>query len=270
MDMPLGRHTEYPSTYTPSLLYSIERRANRLAIGITGALPFAGEDVWTAFELSWLNDKGRPEVAAVRIKVPCVSPCIVESKSVKLYLNSYAQTRFTSRTEVLGTLNSDFAVAFRAPVMVELLEVNHLGAAVDQFPGVCLDDLDVRITSYERDPTVLRLEEGEQRVLKETFHTNLFRCICPVTGQPDLASVMIQYRGRPIVRASMLKYLVSFRCHRAFHETTVEQIFMDLQERCRPEQLTVFGRFLRRGGIDISPYRSNVDEIAPVMRLSRQ
>ncbi|MDH3640585.1 MAG: NADPH-dependent 7-cyano-7-deazaguanine reductase QueF [Gammaproteobacteria bacterium] len=270
MDIPLGKDSDYPTTYTPSLLYSMERAESRAAMGISGDLPFVGEDVWTAFELSWLNDKGRPEVAAVRIKVPCTSPCIVESKSVKLYLNSYAQTRFTSITDVLGTLNSDFAIAFRAPVMVELLEVNHLGEAVDQFPGACLDDLDVRITSYQRDPKLLRLEDGDQRVVKETFYTNLFRSVCPVTGQPDWASVMVQYRGRPIVRESLLKYLVSYRCHQAFHETTVEQIYVDLQQRCRPEQLTVFGRFLRRGGIDISPFRSNVEEIAPVMRLSRQ
>lgn len=270
MDIPPGKGNEYPTTYTPSLLYSIERCENRRAMGIADELPFAGEDVWTAFELSWLNDKGRPAVAAVRIKVPCTSQCIVESKSVKLYLNSYALTRFTSLTDVLGTLNSDFAIAFRAPVMVELLEVNHLGEAVDQFPGNCLDGLDVRITTYERDPTLLGLEEGDQRVVKETFYTNLFRSICPITGQPDWASVMVQYMGRPIVRETLLKYLVSYRCHEAFHETTVEQIFVDLLERCCPEQLTVFGRFLRRGGIDISPFRSNVEEIAPVMRLSRQ
>lgn len=270
MDIPLGKDSEYPTTYTPSLLYSIERRENREAIGISEVLPFGGEDVWTAFELSWLNDKGRPEVAAVRIKIPCTSACIVESKSVKLYLNSYAQTRFTSLTDVLGTLNSDFAIAFRAPVMVELFEVNHLGEAIDHFPGVCLDDLDVRITDYERDPTLLRLEEGDQRVLKETFYSNLFRSVCPVTGQPDWASIQVQYLGRPIVRDTLLKYLVSYRCHRAFHETIVEQIYVDLQERCRPEQLTVFGRFLRRGGIDISPFRSNVEEIAPAMRLARQ
>lgn len=270
MDIPLGKNSEYPTTYTPSLLFSMERAETRSAMGISTELPFGGEDVWTAFELSWLNDKGRPHVAAVRIKVPCTSPCIVESKSVKLYLNSYAQTRFTSVPDVLGTLNSDFAIAFRSPVMVELLDVNHLGEAVDQFPGTCLDDLDVQIDRYERDARLLRLEEGDQRVVKETCYTNLFRSVCPVTGQPDWASVMVQYLGRPIVRESLLKYLVSFRCHQAFHETTVEQIYMDLQERCRPEQLTVFGRFLRRGGIDISPFRSNVEEIAPLTRLARQ
>jgi 7-cyano-7-deazaguanine reductase len=270
MDIPLGKDSEYPSTYTPSLLYSMERRENRAAMGIADALPFGGEDLWTAFEFSWLSNKGRPEVAAVRIKVPCTSPCIVESKSVKLYLNSFAQTRFNSWADVLTALNSDFAIAFRAPIMVELLEVNRLSQPVDQFPGTCLDRLDVSITTYERDPDLLQLEDGDQRVVNETVYTNLFRSICPITGQPDWASVMVQYLGRPIVRESLLKYLVSYRCHPAFHETNVEQIFVDLQACCRPEQLTIFGRFLRRGGIDISPFRSNVEEVAPVMRLSRQ
>ncbi|MFP6815596.1 MAG: NADPH-dependent 7-cyano-7-deazaguanine reductase QueF [Pseudomonadales bacterium] len=270
IDIPLGKDNEYPSTYTPSMLYSMERQEHRSTMGISEALPFGGEDVWTAFELSWLSNKGRPEVAAVRIKVPCTSPCIVESKSVKLYLNSFAQTRFNSWADVLAALNSDFAVAFRAPVMVELLELDRIGQPVDQFPGTCLDRLDINVTTYNRDPTLLQLEDGDQRIVNETLYTNLFRSICPITGQPDWASVMVQYLGRPIVRESLLKYLVSYRCHPAFHETTVEQIFVDLQESCRPEQLTIFGRFLRRGGIDISPFRSNVEEIAPVMRLSRQ
>ena len=270
MDIPLGKHIDGPTMYTPSLLYSMQRSDSRTSMGLTSELPFVGEDIWTAYELSWLNDNGRPAVAAVRIKVPCTSRCIVESKSLKLYLNSYAQTRFANIADVLRTLNSDFAIAFRAPVMVELLQVNHLGAAIDQFPGFCLDDLDVQISRYELDPSVLRLEEGDQKVVKETCYTDLFRCVCPVTGQPDWASIMVQYRGPPIVRESLLKYLVSYRLHPAFHETTVEQIYMDLQERCRSEQLTVFGRFVRRGGIDISPFRSNVEEIAPLMRLARQ
>ncbi|MCZ6708984.1 MAG: NADPH-dependent 7-cyano-7-deazaguanine reductase QueF, partial [Gammaproteobacteria bacterium] len=222
IDIPLGKDSENPATYMPSLLYSMERHETRATIGISEGLPFGGEDVWTAFELSWLSNKGRPEVAAVRIKVPCTSPCIVESKSAKLYLNSYAQTRFGSWADVLAALNSDFAIAFRAPVMVELLELSRIGQPVDQFPGTCLDRLDIDVTTYERDPTLLRLEEGDERIVNETVYTNLFRSICPITGQPDWASVMVQYLGRPIVRESLLKYLVSYRCHPAFHETTVE------------------------------------------------
>ena len=270
IDILLGQTGEYPETYTPSLLRSLDRAEQRERFRLGEELPFSGEDVWTGFELSWLNDKGKPQIAGVRIKVPCTSPCIVESKSLKLYLNSYAQTRFTNATEVLGTLNSDFAIAFRAPVMVELLELGQLAPPADQFPGTCLDNLDVSVDDYERNPLLLRLEEGDERSVRETVYTDLFRSVCPVTGQPDWASVMVEYMGRPIVRESLLRYLISFRCHRAFHETTIEQIFVDLMERCRPNQLTVYGRFLRRGGVDISPFRSNVEDVAPLMRLPRQ
>ena len=275
IDLLLGQLSEYPSTYTPSLLRSLDRAEQREAFRLGPELPFTGEDVWTGFELSWLTDKGKPQVAGVRIKVPCTSPCIVESKSLKLYLNSYSQTRFASRTEVLGTLNSDFAIAFRAPVMVELLELGQLVVPADQFPGTCLDGLDVVVEDYERNPKLLRLEDDVERSVsgrsvRETLYTDLFRSICPVTGQPDWASVMVQYAGRPIVRDALLGYLISFRCHRAFHETTVEQIFVDLMDRCKPEQLTVYGRFLRRGGVDINPFRSNVEHVAPLLRLPRQ
>ena len=185
-------------------------------------------------------------------------------------MNSFGQTRFATATEVLGTLNSDFAIAFRAPVMVELLELGQLGVPADQFPGICLDGLDIAVEDYERNPLLLQLEEGVERVVKETVYTDLFRSVCPITGQPDWASIMVRYTGRPIMRESLLRYLVSFRCHRAFHETTVEQIFVDLMDRCRAEQLTVFGRFLRRGGVEICPFRSNVEDVAPLLRLPRQ
>lgn len=270
-DVPLGKATDYRDTYTPSLLVSMARADTRAPMGITGdALPFKGEDVWMSYELTWLGERGKPEVSAVRIKVPATSPSIVESKSLKLYLGSLAQTRFANRAELMSTLNSDLGIAFRAPVLIELVDLARIPHIVHQPPGICLDGLDVKLTRYERDPALLRLEGGPERVVKETLHTNLFRCLCPVTGQPDHATVVVHYLGRPISRGSLLAYLVSYRNHQAFHEATVEQIFMDLQRRCGAEQLTIAGRFLRRGGIDINPFRSTVEDQMPLMRLPRQ
>lgn len=270
-DSPLGQRSEYVDTYTPSLLYSMERAESRTALAIEGDdLPFSGEDVWMCYELTWLGGRGKPEAGVLRIRVPASSPCIVESKSMKLYLGSLAQTRFANRAEVLGTLDSDLGLAFRAPVMIELMDLAQVPAPVPQPPGICLDGLDVKLGCYERKPELLALDQGEERVVRETLHSNLFRSLCPVTGQPDYATVIIRYQGRPITRASLLAYLVSYRNHSGFHESTVEQIFVDLSRRCRPEQLSVTGRFLRRGGIDISPFRSNVEEQVPFMRLSRQ
>lgn len=271
LDNPLGQQSEYVDTYTPSLLHSIEREAARVAIGLNPeALPFNGEDVWMCYELTWLGERGKPEVCAMRVKVPCSSPCIVESKSMKLYLGSLAQTRFASRAELLNTLNSDLGLAFRAPVMLELLDLSQIPEIHALPPGICLDGLDVKLSCYERAPGLLEREDGEERVVRETVHTHLFRSLCPVTGQPDFASVVIQYLGRPITRASLLAYLVSFRNHQAFHEATIEQIHADIQQHCEPDQLSVTGRFLRRGGIDINPFRSNVEDQMPLMRLSRQ
>ena len=270
-DSPLGQLAEYTDTYTPSLLFSIERSKARLSMGIdTDKLPFQGEDVWMAYELSWLGQRGKPEVCAVRIKVPASSPCIVESKSLKLYLGSLAQTRFANRAELLNTLNSDLGIAFRAPVMIELMDLAQIPEISAQAPGICLDGLDVKLSQYEHTPALLELEEGEERAVKETLHTNLFRSLCPVTGQPDFATIVVQYLGRPIKRGSLLAYLVSFRNHEAFHEATVEQIYVDLMSQCKVEQLSVAGRFLRRGGIDINPFRSNTDNQLPQLRLPRQ
>ncbi len=266
----MGKPTQYIDTYTPSLLYSIERAESRGEMELTETLPFGGEDVWNAYELTWLDSTGKPQVAAVRVNVPCSSPCMVESKSLKLYLNSFAMSRFASKVDVLSTLNSDLTVAFRAPVMVDLLEVEQIPEQVNRLPGTCLDGIAVEVELYERAPHLLLLEDGEERAVRESLHTNLFRSLCPVTGQPDFATLVIEYLGRPIVRTGLLRYLISYRSHQAFHEATIEQIFVDLIERCQPEQLSIAGYFLRRGGIDINPYRSNVDEHSPAMRIPRQ
>lgn len=268
-DLPLGKDTEYPTTYTPSLLRSIERAPQRESLGVAGLLPFHGEDTWNCYEFSWLNTKGRPDVAVVKVRVPCNSAAIVESKSLKLYLNSFAQTVFATRAELITTLNSDLSLAFRAPVIVDLVDVEQTPEPVAQLPGRCLDDLDVEIEVYHWCPDLLEVDAGAVTV-RQTLYTNLFRSVCPVTHQPDWASVMVQYVGRRIAPESLLKYLVSFRNHAAFHETTIEQIFVDLSQRCAPEHLSVYGRFLRRGGIDINPFRSSSEFVAPATRLVRQ
>ena len=268
-DLPLGKDVEYATTYTPSLLRSIDRAKLRTSLGTTVVPTFHGEDTWNCYEFSWLNPKGRPDVAVVRLRVGCNSPAIVESKSLKLYLNSFAQTVFATRAEVLTTLNSDLSIAFRAPVIVDLLDVEQASEPVGQLPGKSLDDLDVDVEVYHWCPDLLEIEAGAVTV-RQAFHTNLFRSVCPVTHQPDWASVMIQYVGHRISAEGLLRYLVSFRNHAAFHEATIEQIFVDIMQRCAPEHLTVYGRFLRRGGIDINPYRSTDESLSPVVRLLRQ
>ncbi len=268
-DLPLGKTSAYVTTYTPSLLRSIERAPLRQPLGIAEPLPFHGEDTWNCYEFSWLNPKGRPQVGIVKVKVPCGSAAIVESKSLKLYLNSFAQTVFATRAEVITTLNSDLSVAFRAPVIIDLLDAQQTPEPIAQLPGRSLDELDVDVDVYHWCPDLLEVEAGAVTV-RQTLHTHLFRSLCPVTGQPDWASVVVQYVGHRIPPEALLRYLVSFRHHEAFHETTVEQIFLDLIRRCAPEHLTVYARFLRRGGIDINPFRSTNETAAPSMRLARQ
>ncbi len=268
-DSLLGKEVGYTSTYTPSLLCGIQRSEFRTPMGIEDPLPFNGEDVWTGYEMSWLDEQGKPQVSGLRVHVPCTSMAVVESKSMKLYLNSLSETKFVQRADVLSTLDSDLALAFRSPVLVELVDLKHLGSATDEMPGMCLDHLDIFVSEYDRNPQLLSAGDRE-RVVRETYHTNLFRSLCPVTGQPDWASIMVQYMGPPIDRDNLLKYLLSYRSHAAFHEAAIEQIFIDIEARCHPDQLTVFGRFLRRGGLDINPFRSNVEDVAPLLRLSRQ
>ncbi len=218
-DLPLGKDSDYPTTYTPSLLRSIERAQLRATLRIGERLPFQGEDTWNCYEFSWLNAKGRPVVGLVKVRVPCNSGAIVESKSLKLYLNSFAQTVFATRAELLTTLNSDLSLAFRAPVMIDLLDVDQTPEPVVQMPGRSLDDLDVEIEVYHWCPDMLEVEAGAVTV-RQTHHTHLFRSVCPVTGQPDWASIMVQYIGHRIPPESLLRYLVSFRNHAAFHEAT--------------------------------------------------
>ena len=270
VESPLGKASAYIATYTPSLLHSIPRTDARAELrGAGKELAFHGEDIWNCYELSWLSPKGGPRGALLRIQVPQGSGAIVESKSMKLYLNSFAQTRFSSTAEVQKTLDSDLMLAFRSPVMIELSEPDQLNQAPVGLPGECLDDMDVEVDTFTLDDALLKSGDADTHVHK-TFHTHLFRSLCPVTGQPDWASLLIEYAGPRFDTADLYRYLVSYREHPGFHEATIEQIFLDIQNRLEPASLTVYGRFLRRGGIDINPYRSSSPGPAPELRVNRQ
>lgn len=258
------------TTYTPSLLTSIPRTKQRQELGIReGVLPFKGTDVWNAYEFTWLNVNGKPEAVVLQLQVPCLSSHLIESKSLKLYLGSFSQTSFKSSGDVIATIESDLQATAMAPVSVNMLtqeHVQHGGLGV--FPGTNLDLQDVEISDYSWSPTHL-VATGTTSV-RESFYTNLFRSICPITGQPDLASISIEKNGPLIDQEGLLRYLISYREHPEFAEQVVERIFMDIMNQCSPDRLTVSGKFNRRGGIDINPYRSHEDGLPPEVRLWRQ
>jgi 7-cyano-7-deazaguanine reductase len=266
---PLGKATDYPDRYDPSLLFRIGRSEQREAIGLTGALPFHGVDLWTAYEVSWLDDRGKPQLAVGRFAISADSPAIVESKSLKLYLGSFAMERLPDIDAVGRKIANDLERASGAKAEVALISSRRLGGlALQRLPGESLDGLDLGIDLYEPAPELL-VAAGAK--VEETLNSALFRSNCPVTGQPDYADVMLRYRGPRIDRAGLLRYLVSYRKHSAFHESCVERIFLDVLKRCRPDALTVYARFLRRGGIDINPFRSNFESPPPVAaRTPRQ
>lgn len=268
-DAPLGRESAYPEHYDAGLLYPIPRAANRAPLGIEeDALPFVGEDEWHAFEVSWLNARGKPVVAVARFRVSAASPNLIESKSWKLYLNGFNQSRFASREAVIETLERDLSRAAGTPVSVALFAVDDEALAPRRLPGECLDDLDIAIDDYT--PSAEHLRAG-QEVVEETLHSHLLKSNCPVTGQPDWGSVLIRYRGPRLDREGLLRYLVGYRQHQDFHEHCVEHIFMDLMARARPERLLVLARYVRRGGLDISPWRATPGERPPEpLRLARQ
>lgn len=270
--MPLGQTSAYVDRYDPSLLYPLARAEARAGLETTmtwaaADLPFVGMDVWTAYELTWLDSKGRPDSAVLTIEVACNSPNIVESKSLKLYLNSFAQSNFTSVSALQKTLNQDLDGAFGSPVRLTLASVDANQPAPLQ--GLNLDKSDVPLSSYQRTPTLL-VSNAAELVQKQALYTHQFRSLCPVTGQPDFASLWVEYTGPRIDPGSLFAYLVSYRMHSGFHESAVEQIFLDMISRCGSTELTVYGRFLRRGGIDINPLRSTHQTQAPAWRVARQ
>ncbi|MDB5932384.1 MAG: cyclohydrolase [Polaromonas sp.] len=274
---PLGKASAYADQYDASLLFPIPRLAKRAEIGVGGTPIFFGADLWTAFELSWLNLRGKPQVALAHFTIPCETPNIIESKSFKLYLNSFNNSRFADASEVLARLRADISeAAWRgAPnassVGARLLLPEMFDREdVAELDGLSLDRLDVECTRFTPAPELLGVVEGEPPVT-EVLTSNLLKSNCLVTGQPDWGSVRISYSGAEIIQEGLLQYLVSFRNHHEFHEQCVERIFMDIWTRCRPVKLTVYARYTRRGGLDINPFRTSHPQAIPHnIRTARQ
>ncbi|MBL4827666.1 MAG: NADPH-dependent 7-cyano-7-deazaguanine reductase QueF [Spongiibacteraceae bacterium] len=278
--LPLGKLSEYVDTYKPQLLCPIARHLSRNDLGVLGQeLPFNGVDIWNAYELSWLNAKGKPVAAMAQFYFPCESASIIESKSFKLYLNSLNQTRFEDLNQLTRTVKSDLSEVAGAAVELKVTVAEHWRAErLGELTGECLDDLDIRVEHYKPEPDLLSCVDHNDAPVQEQLYTHLFRSLCPVTAQPDWASVSIEYQGPAIKRQGLLAYLIAYRQHQGFHEQCVEQIFLDILARCKPSELTVYAHFVRRGGLDINPYRSTSMENfpslgspkPPYIRLPRQ
>ena len=268
---PLGKSSAYVDQYSPHLLFAIPRAPKWAELGLSAAsLPYRGVDLWTCYELSWLTPRGKPVVAIGEFAIPADSPNIIESKSFKLYLNSLNQTAFADAHAVRKTLENDLGAVAGAPVGVRVRSLDEVaGDGIARLPGACIDELDIEVSDYAQPRAeLLRCDAG--RVVEEALHSHLLKSNCPVTGQPDWGSVVVDYRGPALDQASLLAYLVSFRQHQDFHEQCVERIFLDLQRVLRPERLTVYARYVRRGGLDINPYRSSAAIQPDNRRLVRQ
>lgn len=265
---PLGKPSHYADQYDASLLFAIPRQTKRDEIGITEPLPFEGVDIWNAFELSWLNQRGKPVVAGSVITVPCDSPNIFESKSLKLYFNTFNQTKFDSPEQVQQTIQQDLSSITGGNVNVELiLSENFSEQIIEELPGYCIDELDIETDCYQTNPAFLTTTD---EVVTETLKSHLLKSNCLITNQPDWASVMIAYTGKKFDQDGLLKYIISFRKHNEFHEQCVERIYADIMQHCQPTELTVYARYTRRGGIDINPFRSNTTDIILNLRNYRQ
>jgi len=267
---PLGKKQTYISTYSPTLLFPLPRVDKRREIGIKEPLPFKGFDLWTAFELSWLNNNGKPEVGIAEFHIPCESINIIESKSFKLYLNSFNQTAFDSTQTVKQALEKDLSEKTEAVVKVFIHPLyTFTNDIISTFDGECLDNLDICCDTYQTQPDYLKSNTAE--IVSEVLYSDLLKSNCLVTGQPDWGSVQIAYTGPKIDRSGLLKYIVSFRNHNEFHEQCVERIFFDTLSRCKCRNLTVYARYTRRGGLDINPIRStHILKAIKNNRLARQ
>ncbi len=277
----LGKASAYIDQYDPALLFPIPRSEKRAEIGITGSLPFMGADLWTAFELSWLNSKGKPQIAIAHITIPCESPCIVESKSVKLYFNSFNNTHFAGSNHGVDAVREAIALDIGAAVFGKPRGERRVGVRVvaqeafhdekvQELDGVLLDRLDVECSHYSPAPQLLAAAFGEQPV-SETLVSHLLKSNCLVTGQPDWGSVQIEYSGPQIDQGGLLQYIVSFRNHNEFHEQCVERIYTDIWHQCKPIKLAVYARYTRRGGVDINPFRTSYPQALPSnVRSARQ
>lgn len=273
---PLGKSSAYITQYDPSLLFPIARQGKRDELALPGTLPFFGLDIWNAYELSWLNLRGKPQVALARISVSADSPNIIESKSFKLYLNSFNQTRLASSDELLQRLRTDLSNGFGAAVQIQLiLPEQFQECQFGNMEGLLLDRLDIELdandASYQPQPHLLRADT-EQAIVEEKLVSHLLKSNCLVTGQPDWGSVQVHYVGNPVDQEALLRYVIGFRQHNEFHEQCVERIFVDILRQCRPQKLSVYARYTRRGGLDINPWRSNFTskQIPSNLRLARQ
>lgn len=268
-DLLLGRQVEYTDVYAPQLLQPIPRQHGRTVLGLeAGALAFHGEDVWHAYELSWLDPDGRPRVAAARLVIPAVSPNLVESKSLKLYLNSVNNTAFHDVSALQRTLVGDISQAVGAPVELELLSCDDPSLAGITAPGECIDQAAYAAVEGEPAASLLRAVPGSE--VTQVLHSHLLRSLCPVTAQPDWATLIVDYTGPQLNQASLLQYVVAFRRHQEFHEQCVERIFCDISAAVSPRELSVQALYTRRGGLDICPWRSTGNGMAPRYRLNRQ
>ena len=268
-ELSLGKQTEYQANYNPELLQPVPRSLNRDDLNLGNTLPFLCEDLWTGYELSWLNSKGKPVVAIAEFTIPATSPNLVESKSFKLYLNSFNQSRFDNWQTVEKLMVNDLSACAGQTVKVKLMKVTEVSPfQITDLPGENIDDIDIEVTSYDFDNQLLKVDD--ERV-SETINSHLLKSNCLITSQPDWASIVIDYDGKKINHASLLEYLISFRMHNEFHEQCVERIFCDIQALCEPVRLTVYARYTRRGGLDINPFRSTESEHIPwTIRTNRQ
>lgn len=268
----LRKNVEYDPHYNPDKLFSILRKLNRDKIGVPEKLPFYGFDIWNHYEVSWLNDKGKPMVGLAKIMYDCNSPYIIESKSMKLYFNSFNNTEIVDVSTLQTIIKNDLERHIDAPVSVNIILIKNVRkeSIFPSFEGICIDELDINCSSYILDPSYLHFENKH---VSEVLYSDLLKSNCLVTNQPDWGSVQIAYEGNRINHEGLLRYIVSFRNSNEFSETSIEKIFMDVMKYCKPEKLTIYGRFTRRGGIDINPYRTTVHGNMPNklnLRFSRQ
>ena len=265
----LGKKTVYCNQYNPDLLFPIPRIEKRQELGIdNNLLPFQGLDIWTAYEVSWLNLKGKPEVRICEFAFAIDSPNIIESKSFKLYLNSFNGSQFSSEADVMAVLEKDLSVTSGEAVAVDMRPLEFEETLIAKLPGSNLDYLDIEATNYTVSPSLLQVNSDNK--VSETLNSHLLKSNCLVTSQPDWGSVVIRYEGDEIDHESLLQYIISYREHDEFHEQCVERIFMDIMLHCKPENLTVYARYVRRGGLDINPYRSNFEDEFDISRTIRQ
>ena len=264
---PLGKPTSVVSKYDPEQLCAIPRQHTWEKYDYAQS-PYFGIDIWNAYEISWLNSRGLPQVAVGEFHVPITSANIIESKSLKLYLNSFAQTKVENQEKLREIISRDLSACAEETIVVKLFRLNEFDNSIGKFNGVCLDALEVEIDTYKRDPELL--QTAQTQVKNERLHSHLLKTNCPVTNQPDWGSVHIEYSGKSIEHTGLLKYIVSFREECDFHEQCTENIFLDIMQECQPDELTVYARYLRRGGLDINPYRSTNNELPSNTRLIRQ